>query len=233
MPTAVRSENSVSMKVANQEFEAGTSVVVPVTVSEDMIATGLQFTVEVGAGLEFAGVNSDVINISDDNIGFATLSEGTITLSWNHATGVSFTDDNAVLELVFTATKEGSIAEGLNISSKMVSAEIYNENLETMDIEFVVEGRENVLNNEFVMYQNVPNPFTESTDITFELPVSKAGTLTVYDMNGKVVSRVQRDFTQGTNTITLNRTDLGAAGVLYYQLEVGEYIASRKMILID
>ncbi|MFT6333640.1 MAG: hypothetical protein ACJATI_000368 [Halioglobus sp.] len=229
----IRSGNTISMKVANQTFDAGNRVVVPVTISEEMIATGLQFTVEVGSALDFAGVNSETINISDDNIGFATLSEGVITLSWNHATGVLLSDNEAVMELVFTATKSGSISKELNISSNMLKAEMYNDDLETMDIEFVIEGREDVLGSEFVLYQNAPNPFTELTNITFELPVSKAGTLTVYNMTGIVVSRIQRTFEKGTNQITLNRADLGAAGVLYYQLEVGEYLASRKMILID
>ena len=228
-----RSGNTISMEVANQTFEAGNKVVVPVTISDAMVATGLQFTIETGSALNFADVNSEAISISEDNVGFATLSEGFITLSWNHATGVTLNEDDAILELVFTATQSGSIAKELNISSTMLKAEMYNDDLETMDIEFVIEGREDVLGNEFVLYQNVPNPFTESTDITFELPIARSGTMTVFDMTGKVVSRIQRTFEKGINTISLNRADLGAAGVLYYQLEVGEYIASKKMILID
>lgn len=231
--SSVRSEKSVSMKVANQNFEAGNLVVVPVTISEEMIATGIQFTIETGSGLEFADVTSETINISDDNIGFASLSEGVITLSWNHAAGISLSDNEAVLEIVFNATNSGSIAKELNISSSLLKAEIYNEDLETMDIEFAIEGREDDNMNGFVLYQNVPNPFTETTNISFELPVSKLGTLTVYDMTGKVVSSIQRTFEIGANQITLNRADLGTSGVLYYQLQVGEYIASRKMILID
>ena len=156
-----------------------------------------------------------------------------ITLSWNHATGVSLNENNTVVELVFTAAKSGSISKELNISSNSVKAEIYNDDLETMDLEFVIEGREDEIGNEFVLYQNIPNPFSESTTIAFELPVTKAGTLTVFDMTGKVISRIQRTFEKGTNQITLNRADLGTSGVLYYQLEVGAYIASKKMILID
>lgn len=228
-----RSGKTISIKVANQKFDAGNKVIVPVTISEEMIATGLQFTVEMGSVLEFADVNSEAINISEDNIGFAALSEGAITLSWNHATGVSLSENDVVLELVFTATGSGSIAKQLNITSNNVKAEMYNDDLETMDIEFVIEGRDNVLGSDFVLYQNVPNPFSGATNIAFELPVSKVGTLTVFDMTGQVISRIQRTFDKGTNQITLNRADLGAAGVLYYQLEAGEYIASRKMILID
>jgi len=231
--SSVRTNNTVSMKVENQNFRAGEMVVVPVTISEEMIATGLQFTIEVGSGLEFADVTSESISISDDNIGFASLSEGVITLSWNHAAGVSINDTEAVLELVFNTRNSGTIAKELKISSNLINAEIYNEDLQTMDIEFVIEGREDENINGFVLHQNVPNPFTETTDISFELPVSKLGTLTVYDMTGKVISSVQRTFEKGANHITLNRSDLGTTGVLYYQLQVGEYVASRKMILID
>jgi len=229
---STRSNNSIAMVVENQNYVAGSEVIVPVVVAESMIATGLQFTLEIADNLEFAGVQSESINLIDENVGFSALSDGKITLSWNHANGVSL-DNEAVVELVFNATKSGTIAKDLNITSTLLSAEIYDENLETMDIDFVIEGREDIVNDEFVLYQNSPNPFTEATDITFQLPNANTGTLTVFDMTGKVVTRLQRTFEKGHNQITLNRSDLGAAGVLYYQLEVGEYNASSKMILID
>jgi hypothetical protein len=227
-----RSANTVEMTVENQSFEAGNTVTVPVRLTEEMVATGLQFTVNTGSALDFAGINSESINISENNIGFARLSEGIITLSWNHATGVALSSDEEVVELVFNTYKAGTIATDLNITSDIINAEIYNGDLETMDIDFIVEGRDAV-EGEFVLYQNTPNPFTEATEITFELPYAEKGSLTVYDMTGKIVTRVQRTFDKGTNQITLTREDLAGSGVLYYQLEVGAYNASNKMILID
>ena len=230
--STTRSSNTVEMTVKNQSFEAGNTITVPVRLTEAMIATGLQFTVKTGASMDFAGINSESINISDNNVGFAGLSEGIITLSWNHATGVSLQSDDAIVELVFNTRSAGSLAADLDITSEVINAEIYNSELESMDIDFIVEGRDAVLG-AFVLYQNTPNPFTEATEITFELPHAEAGSLTVYDMTGKIVTRIQRTFEKGTNQITLTREDLAGSGVLYYQLEVGAYNASRKMILID
>ena len=69
--------------------------------------------------------------------------------------------------------------------------------------------------------------------IAFELPESLSGTLTVFDLTGKVETGVQQKFTKGYNQISIERDQLGASGVMYYQLEAGEFFASKKMIMID
>lgn len=226
-----RSNNTVSLRTEALNFDAGESITVPLKVEDAISVTGMQFTIETGRKLDFAGITSSTLNISDQNVGFSNMSEGLISISWNNATGVEV--EGTIIELVFNASENGSISEELDITSTILNAEVYNENLETSDVEFVIEGREVVVEGEFVLYQNTPNPFAETTDISFELPSKESGVLTVYDVTGKVVTRIQKTFDKGYNQITLERADLGAAGVLYYQLEAGAYNASRTMIMID
>ena len=85
----------------------------------------------------------------------------------------------------------------------------------------------------FVLLQNTPNPFDEFTAIGFELPQSGSATLTIFDVTGKTVSVLTENYGAGYNEITLRKSELGTSGVLYYQLESGDFTATRKMILID
>lgn len=230
--SSTRFSSSIELMVDNQEFSAGEVVSVPVMSSAEMSTTGMQFTLELSPSIEFDGLTSKAINVNDYNIGFSKLSEGVITVSWDNPEGLMIDSDEVLFEINFTAINSGDIATGLNINSKAINAEMYDTSLEAHSIEFVIEGRE-INTTEFVLHQNTPNPFGESTMITFDLPESKAGSLTVFDMTGKVVAKIQQKFEKGFNQISIDRSQLGTSGVMYYQLEAGEYFASKKMIMID
>ncbi|MBK8562412.1 MAG: T9SS type A sorting domain-containing protein [Saprospiraceae bacterium] len=85
----------------------------------------------------------------------------------------------------------------------------------------------------FDLYQNTPNPFASVTTIGFYLPEATSATLTISDVQGKVVRVIEGDYSKGHNTVNLKRDDFGAAGVLYYRLDAGSDSATRKMILVD
>ena len=57
--------------------------------------------------------------------------------------------------------------------------------------------------------------------------------MTVFDVTGKTVRVETGNYDRGYNEITLRKSQLGTSGVLYYQLESGDFTATRKMIVID
>ena len=86
---------------------------------------------------------------------------------------------------------------------------------------------------QYVLYQNVPNPFSDQTVIGFELPEKMQATVSIYDVAGKVLRIIEVDGAKGYNEIEVKRIDLKAAGVLYYQLDTEDFTATKRMILID
>jgi len=85
----------------------------------------------------------------------------------------------------------------------------------------------------FELLQNKPNPFNESTLIGFNLPEATQATLRVFDVSGKTLKVINGDFARGYNEVSINRNELQATGVLYYQLDTDTDSATKKMILID
>ncbi len=83
------------------------------------------------------------------------------------------------------------------------------------------------------MNQNRPNPFSETTVISFTLPREANATLSVYDISGKLLKQIKRLFPAGSNNVEIRAEELDASGVLYYQLESGAFKSTKKMILID
>jgi hypothetical protein len=84
---------------------------------------------------------------------------------------------------------------------------------------------------EYALYQNEPNPFSDQTVIGFDLPAAMSATLTVYDMQGRVIRKVDGDYAEGYNEIVLKGKELKVAGAYYYKLNAGDFTASKKLIL--
>lgn len=93
------------------------------------------------------------------------------------------------------------------------------------------EGLDNV--REFSLEQNYPNPFNPTTNITFTLAKSGNVTLEIFNMLGQKVSTLLREETMsvGTYNQTFDASSL-ASGMYVYRLSTGNFVQSRKMMLI-
>jgi hypothetical protein len=89
----------------------------------------------------------------------------------------------------------------------------------------------------YALYQNVPNPFNPMTTIRFDLPRAAHVTVSVYNIKGEhVASVVDGDMTAGRKevvwTAVNGRGDAVASGIYFYRLVVGDYVQTRKMVLL-
>ncbi|NNL92824.1 MAG: T9SS type A sorting domain-containing protein, partial [Saprospiraceae bacterium] len=85
---------------------------------------------------------------------------------------------------------------------------------------------------EFVLYQNEPNPFTEYTMISFEMPQGGSAILSLFDVTGKVLKVIQGNYEAGYNSVKVSDEDLDVPGMIYYKLQTGEHTATRHMVVI-
>jgi hypothetical protein len=83
------------------------------------------------------------------------------------------------------------------------------------------------------LFQNEPNPFKATTNVTFFMPKADNATLTVYDVTGRVINVRNIYAVQGMNTEVYTREQLGTSGMLYYKLESGDFNATKKMIILE
>jgi len=85
---------------------------------------------------------------------------------------------------------------------------------------------------EFALHQNYPNPFNPITEISFCLPNAVDVKLEIFNIMGQKVATVaDRRFEAGNHTIEWNGSQV-ASGVYLYRLRAGDYVESRKMILL-
>ncbi len=84
----------------------------------------------------------------------------------------------------------------------------------------------------FSLSQNYPNPFNPATKINFELPRNSIVKLSVFDVTGKLVSElVNEQRAAGYYTVEFNGSNL-ASGMYFYRIQTGDFISTKKMILV-
>ena len=80
--------------------------------------------------------------------------------------------------------------------------------------------------------QNYPNPFNPSTRIKFSLPKSGFVRINIYNALGQRVSElVNEQLNSGTYEVTWY-SDNFAAGVYFYTMDAGDFIQTKKMLLV-
>ncbi|MBN8570329.1 MAG: T9SS type A sorting domain-containing protein [Ignavibacteria bacterium] len=80
--------------------------------------------------------------------------------------------------------------------------------------------------------QNYPNPFNPSTTISFSLPKSDFVSLKIFDVSGKEVTElVNKNLTQGSYDVKFDASGL-TSGVYFYKLITGNFVSTKKMMLI-
>jgi hypothetical protein len=120
---------------------------------------------------------------------------------------------------------------------KKVNAGKFNYRLKMLDIDGTFKYSPVILADisspvKFELTQNYPNPFNPSTTIEYHLPVNSFVSIIVFDAVGKEISTLVNEFKPAGNyNIIFNGKGL-SSGIYFYQMKAGNYIATKKLLLI-
>ncbi len=102
-----------------------------------------------------------------------------------------------------------------------------------------IKNSKNITPQSFELFQNYPNPFNPSTNIGFRISHFGFVTLKVYDLLGREIATPVNEFKQpGEYEITFNAANLNgraaylSSGIYIYQLKAGDFIQTKKFVLI-
>ena len=80
--------------------------------------------------------------------------------------------------------------------------------------------------------QNYPNPFNPTTTIKYSIPKQSLVTLKIYDILGRqITTLVNEEKPAGNYKIKYDASSL-ASGVYFYRLQAGNFVQTKKMILL-
>jgi len=207
---------------------------------------GFVYALAVSGTNIFAGTNDGVYLSTNNGTSWTEVDSG-LTYTYVQALAVSGTNLFAGTDAgVFLSTNNGTswkeastgltntyvnalAVSGMNLFAGTWSGGVWRRPLSEMTS---VERTPSSIPRAFVLEQNYPNPFNPSTTIKFELPKASLVSLSVYDILGREVSVLvneRRD--AGVYEVKFDGSAL-ASGVYFYRLQAGDYVASRKMLIV-
>ena len=144
----------------------------------------------------------------------------------------------------FRPTKELSVFNNSNVNGSWI-LKIYDRasgntgTLKAWSLNFVIGtnpiGLQNISTENptiFELSQNYPNPFNPVTNIKFQIPEAGFVKLSVYNILGReVVTLLNNKLDAGSYNYDWNASNY-SCGVYFYKLEMNEFSAVKKMILV-
>ena len=99
-------------------------------------------------------------------------------------------------------------------------------------VDMLTSVKEKEIPTVFSLDQNFPNPFNPSTIIHYELPKDVFVLLVVYDILGREVTTLVNERKQpGRYDVTFNTAGL-VSGVYFYRMYAGNFVSTKKMLLM-
>jgi len=226
-----RSTEGLRVNTVDREGEEVIIGMTPITATPIMgMQVALSYDVTQSQVL---GVISDVVEISDDNY---SIVDGEIRISWHSIAPVELDGDLPLFEIVMR-TSSNEDTEGLIvISEEMMAAEIYKTTgaeIEVSDLFLEHETADIAVTDIMEVMQNTPNPWQESTTISFYQPQAGSMKMSVYDLTGKQILRVTDNYEKGWNRTSLTKDQLPGAGVYVYEMTDGVSVIRKKMIIVE
>ena len=181
------------------------------------------------------------------NIGWINSLEGDLRQMLN--TGPFILEAGKPVE-IFLAYLVHQGADALNSITKVkdishFALDLFNSNFDSSYVVSVNEEDMQKLPRGFELEQNYPNPFNPTTKIRYSIPTPPSSsplvkgrnevgfvTLKVYDMLGNEVATLFMNTNQPEVMKLNSEAEKLVTGVYFYQLKAGEFVQSKKMILL-
>ncbi len=218
-----RSSYNLVIHTLDKTIKRGELVELVIEPSDNMVYLGGQLSLTLSSGI-WTDVSSSTMELTS---GDYHIDGSEMHISWTNAKGVA----HPQITLRLISDVDGMLRDILQLGDSM-TAEYYSaEDFTVMNLslQFI---REQVLSG-LELFQNKPNPFSDNTVIGFTIEEKDQVELSVFDLTGRQVYQIRGIFNSGYNEVLLDADKLNNTGVLYYQINYRDQIATKKMLFMN
>ena len=214
--------NPVYLQISNQRVQAGEVFSISARIGTPII--GVQGTLLFDANALTMTGNRLPSYLNTEHKG-----QGILPFMWDiyQESGA----ERRVFELTFEAKKTGRISELFQLSSRVTTAEAFDEAGQKYSLELKFAERETPLS-DFEVLESFPNPFAENTTIRYSLEEQESVRLIIRGASGQVIKDISLIGEQGINQLVLTKGDFPAGGVYFYSLISKNNQRTRDLVVV-
>jgi len=234
------SPKTLTINLLNEELKAGQNYIVPFSTNDFGHLSAYQMTLKI----ENASI-TQLENTFRKQPGLALkqLPEGLIVANWlndkvtnamlvkNAKQQSGHQTETAILELEIIPERDGLLSDFITLLDNPVRTEAYDTEGKVMPLQLLFRKAPEV-EGVLELYQNRPNPFLETTNISYFLPKDGPVTLTLTSESGQVLKVLKNTGKKGFNAFNIAGNEV-AKGLIYYKLETEYGTETRKMLHLN
>ncbi len=193
---------------------------------ENMNLTGFQLEINAG-NATVLGIENGTLQLNEAQ--FRTT-ENTVRIAYHNLS----TDELRAGDILFyLSTDNADLAYNtIAVNEVNLYPELYNADLEVFELS--IKGRESIAKDSpFVLHQNNPNPFQQSTIITWDMPNTEVIELEIRDNSGRVVLNKSITSHKGENVLEIDASTLSSTGIYFYTIKSTYGSSTKKMIFMN
>ena len=177
-------------------------------------------------------------SILDFSQGIIGKNEMTKILGDDKLLGISYVanSEKGGKQLLFTINiqieKSAWLSDVISLSDEKIDLEAYDLNGDLLKLGMTFNSAETKFL-DFVVDQNIPNPFKDETLIRFKIPQSTFVNFRITDLNGRTILFSNINLQAGWNKIKVDQSDLPGSGVYFYSIEFENQIQWKRMIVTE
>jgi len=167
--------------------------------------------------LNFEITNASNMSSTDGDINL-TVNGGLSPYSFNWSNGENSEDISNLLYGTYSVT----VTDGLNCSMDSSISVDYSNIITKLP-----------QNNQFILFQNTPNPFSNTTEIGFYIPEKAFVEIELFNLIGEKIENIQaKNYEKGKHSIIYNKKNL-SSGVYFYRLSSKDFSATKIMNILN
>ncbi len=197
----------------------------------DGYISGLQLKLYIQDAITIKSIIPGLLNIQTDNFNILEMSgKPTLKISWNQSTAERIPVDGVLFDIVVTGSDPENIKNWL-ISAYGNDNEWIDEHITDHHVELRFENEQHSENENLIVYQNLPNPFSESTNIRYYIKESDNVDINVTDVEGRWIYGTRVHAQEGINSFEFNKNILNQkTGMMLVTFRTSKQTKTIKML---
>jgi hypothetical protein len=225
-----RHNNAAKLLVDDLLIAKNTQYIIDFKLESIKELEGVQLAIEFNSTLcDVVGVSGNALDIDHSNINMKALNEGILIMSWHELSG-ELAEGEKLFSVTVNAKQDVQASDLIRIERSRINSELYTPlDTRSIELDFINSNSEEGL----VLYQNMPNPWSDFTIVKYFMGQEGPVKFSIYDINGALVYQQQKNADAGINFFELDKAEINASGLMYYELTTSSERIIKKMILID